>query len=235
MRRPASGTADPNRRQALNPELLDQTIRLLSAAQRPIALILLSKQQPLGKQQRMTGLRILLASIPDVLLLASEPAVALDTVLYGASAASVGVTSGLRQPSPPPKGGGFANGYVTGMLLRELWEHRSPVTYADWYRGRPEPVCVLCPEQRSFASYDPGSRDKNIILRHNLRTWLAVLDELRALPLSEARSHLAQERREALDRNAQLRPQATLSEFDPVLRQLVALDDGMLPQSLLGR
>jgi hypothetical protein len=225
----------PTEARILEPSLRPAVCRLLASARVPVGLILVASGQPMAIAGRVAGLRALLGGVPDTMVLACEPAVALDVTLRGACVSSVGVTGGLRRPSPPGNDLRFASGFVSGMFLRDLWEHRSPPTYAEWYEGHREPRCTSCPEHRSFASYDSGAEDKAAILRHNLHTWLAVLDELDPGDLLAARAFLAHERRRGLDRHAQLRPQATLREFDPVIRQLVMLDDGGLPSSLADR
>ncbi len=224
----------PTHAQVLDPWMLERTCQVLQKARSPIALILADDApQPFAALQRMDGLRTLLATVPDVLLLACEPSVALDATMHGACATAIGVNSGLRLPKPPPRtNGGPA---APRMWLHELWEHRSPKTYAKWYQGLDEPYCEFCSVQRSFASYGPGTPDRQASYRHTLHSWLGVLDDLAGLSSAEARSVLAEQRLQALDRHAELRPQDGLGEFDPVVRQLVVLDEGRLPHSLVQR
>jgi hypothetical protein len=238
----AAASCDDSRTVALIPTdaaVLDgprasDLLHLLANSPGPVAVVLTGKPQPFGAKNRVAGLRALLSAAPGTMVLASEPAIALDSVLHGAGVASVGVTSVLRKPGSLGDSAGFANGRVSGMFLRDLWEHRSPPTYAEWYEGSREPRCRMC-EVRSFASYDCSSRDKAQITRHNVHAWLQVLDEIDKRDLFEARAFLMAERRSGLDRHGVLRPFAPLKEFDQVIRQLVLLDDGTLPASLNGR
>ncbi|WP_285600501.1 hypothetical protein [Kineosporia sp. NBRC 101731] len=226
----------PTHARVLEPHLIQRMCRLLAAARSPVALVLADEaDQPLGKAHRIAGLRTLLSAVPDVLLLGCEPVVAMDAILQGACAAAIGVNSSLRLPRPPSDSNGGPA--VPRMFLRELWEHRSPPTYAQWYEiaEESEPSCTSCGDERSFSSYGTGDHDRKRIYRHTLHTWLELLDELVDCDRDEAQGLLADERRQALDRNAQLRPYEPLRAFDPVLRQLVMLDYGRLPTSLARR
>jgi hypothetical protein len=112
------------------------------------------------------------------------------------------------------------------LFLRELWEHRSPGIYADWYANSPSPICRAC-GGRALDAFDNDEADKQAVLRHNLHAWLAVADELGTKNAAEQHRWLADEWSAALAAHLSLRPALGNIEADRVLRQLVELDDPM--------
>ncbi|NIH86382.1 hypothetical protein [Amycolatopsis granulosa] len=210
----------------LDPEQLGTFIDVVSRSVKPLAFVFAAKRRPLGSAGRVAGLRALLAAVPGSLLLATEVLAALDGLTRGAAAAAIGLTGGLRRPARPDDvtGGGFSNGALPGLFLRELCEHRSPMTYADWYANSPSPRCGRC-GGRALDSFAGTDQDRRAILRHNVHTWLAMWDELHPLRREEQQQALAEELRTAFSRHARLRLGNVRLEVDPLLRQLVELDD----------
>jgi len=200
-------------------------VRALSAAERPIALIFAAKSHPLGHRGRPAGLRQVVSEIGSCIVLAIEPITAADALSFGAAAA-IGMTGGLRRPRRPydPKGGPDARNFTPGLFLRELWEHRSPDTYADWFANSLSPTCPAC-GNRALDAFGRNPADKDAVLRHNVHAWLRVHADLQGRDLRARRQMLAAERLEALAAHLQLRPASGYVEADPVLRQLVELDD----------
>jgi hypothetical protein len=216
-------------------ESLDRFVDTVAQARRRIAVLFAAASRPLARVPRAASLRELVATVPGAMVVGCEAVTALDALTYGAAAAGVGVTSSLRQPRRPgDPGARFAFKGIPGMFLRDLWEHRSPTVYADWYLSRPQPSCDRCPEARTFESWESTTADKAAICRHNIHTWLSVLDELDAVGRAAGRSWLAAQRRGGLDRHLALRPYASPSEFDLLLRQYAWLD-GLLPTELRRR
>ena len=223
---------------ATDAAMLDRPERFFDTVRRSrhrLAFLFASNDAPLATASRAGGLRDLLAEVPDSMVIGCEPITALDALTRGASTAGVGVSSTLRRPRRPGDiNARFAAKYLPGMFLRELWEHRSPQTYADWYLNHPQPTCARCPEPRSFESFEPTTNDKHVIMRHNIHGWLGVLDEMGERDPVVARRWLAEQRALGLDRHLALRPFADLGEFDSLLRQYARLD-GLLPAALNGR
>lgn len=222
----------PTHIHALGPASVQRLCRTLNFSRSPVALLLVSDKsiRPFTAFEHVAGLRKLLQHKQNVILLACGPIIGLDAILHGAGQASIGISAMWRSPVPP--GTPFRSGeqYELSMLQRSLWEHQTPSTFAGWYRGFDEPLCQSCPEDRRLSSFKEDSpADREFILRHNAHSWLEALGELDGLTLPEARTHLSEERRDALFWHSQLRPQVPLSEFDPGLRHLVEIDDGQLP------
>lgn len=95
----------------------------------PAAVMFADADQAMTKDGRAANLRWLLAQVPDLTVLATEPLMALDVAAREA-AASIGIRSGLRRPQRPQdrgKGHPMAAGWLPGLLLRDLLELRSPV------------------------------------------------------------------------------------------------------------
>lgn len=193
---------------------------------RPVAFSFAAKNTPLRRHGRARDLRDLMSKRPNCFLVATEPLAATDAYAHGASGAAIGISGGTRKPRRPvdPSGGGNAKGFVPGLFLRDLWEHRSPDIYADWFANSVSPTCSAC-NGRALDVFDSTDADKNVVLRHNVHTWLAVLDELRVRTSAEQRRWLADEWATALAAHLTLRPAAGSIEADHVLRQLVELDD----------
>lgn len=193
---------------------------------RPVAFVFAEKDRPLQRRGRVAGLRYLMSQRPGCFLVATEPVVATDAYAHGASGAAIGISGGTRKPQRPGDsgGGGNAKGFVPSLFLRDLWEHRSPDIYADWFANSVSPTCPAC-NGRALDVFDTTNADKDVVLRHNVHTWLAVLDELRARTRADQRRWSANEWATALAAHLMLRPAADTIEADFVLRQLVELDD----------
>lgn len=213
---------------ATDAAMLDDVIRFICVVKRstrPVGFVFAAAQTPLRRRQRAAGLRKVVAAMPGCLLLATEVLAATDALAQGAGSAAIGVTGGLRRPRRPgdPKDGPYAVNALPGLFLRDLWEHRSPGIYADWYAGAQSPCCRDC--GRSLDYFDTTRSERETILRHGIRGWLDVLSEIGDLPSQSQRAWLAEERLDAFTRHANLRPVRTAVEADPLLRQLVELDD----------
>lgn len=191
---------------------------------RPLAFVFAAPSNPVASRDRMSGLRELVARYPGCLLVATDAVVGCDAAARGVSAA-IGVTSGLRRPTRPGESsGGYSNGYAPGLFLRELWEFRSPTTYADWYADTPSPTCADC-GGRALDTFTADPADKQAILRHNVHAWLAVLDEITARDPLAAQAWLDADRRRALSAHLGLRPGAGVVSADRALRSLCEIDD----------
>jgi hypothetical protein len=194
---------------------------------RATAFLFAAARKPLATWGRAAGLRDLVSALPGCLLLGTEVLAATDVLAHGAGAAAIGLTGGLRRPNRPGDQGGGNNavGGVPGLFLRDLWEQRSPSMYADWYAGRPSPHCSTC--GRVLDSFGSTRSEKKVVLRHNVHAWLEVFSDIGHLRPPERRRWLVGERLDAFMRHASLRPAQSEVEADPLLRQLVELDDPM--------
>lgn len=114
--------------------------------------------------------------------------------------------------------------FVPGLFLRDLWEHRSPSTYADWYANSPSPTCDEC-GGRALDEFGSDEADKQAVLCHNVHEWLGVHSRVCDLDPVGRRLVLGEERADALAAHLNLRPATFRVEADPVLRELVELDD----------
>lgn len=210
----------------LDRSYLPRFIRELSRAERSVALIFAAKSKPLAHWGRPAGLRQVVSAIENCNLLAVEPVTAADVLSFGASAAAIGMTGGLRRPRCPgdPKGGPDAHSFTPGLFLRDLWEHRSSGTYGDWFANSPSPTCHAC-GGRALDVFGSDEADKKAVLRHNVHAWLGVHADLRGQDCITQRRILGDERAAALAAHLSLRPASGHLEADPVLRQLVELDD----------
>ncbi|HEU0089829.1 MAG TPA: hypothetical protein VFQ77_19640 [Pseudonocardiaceae bacterium] len=202
-----------------------QTFVDVVVTDRPVAFVFAAGRAPFRPRGRVAGLRCLMSRLPGCFLLATEPLVATDGYAHGASGAAIGIGGGARQPKrPQDTSRPNAKGFLPGLFLRDLWEHRTPDVYADWFANSPSPTCRAC-NGRALDVFDHTDADKRIILSHNVHTWLAVFDELRARARTEQRRWSAGEWASALAAHLTLRPAAGTLEADIVLRQLVELDD----------
>ena len=200
--------------------------KILSGASRPLALLFAARDKPLARWGRPAALRQVVSAVPGCLLLGAEPIIAADAFARGASGAAIGISGGLRRPRRPGDQGGPNNaaGFVPGLFLRDLWEHRSPGIYADWYANSPSPTCGAC-GGRALDEFGCDEADKQAVLRHNVHAWLEVHAGLRGLDPAGRRAALARERADALAAHLTLRPAAVTVEADPLLRRLAELDD----------
>jgi hypothetical protein len=210
----------------LDPPYRQRFIRALNFTRRPVALIFAAKSRPLGGHGRPAGLRKVISEVSGCILLAVEPIAAADAVSFGAGAVAIGMTGRLRQPRRPGDLGAGPNAlnFTPGLFLRELWEHRSPDTYGDWFANSPSPTCDVC-GGRALDCFGRDPSDKEIVLRHNVHAWLGVHADLHGLNLTARRLMMTAERADALAAHLQLRPAVGHVEADSVLRQLVELDD----------
>jgi hypothetical protein len=215
---------------ATDPAMLDApllplfTSQLVSAA-RPLALLFATGGRPLEKRGRAAALRQLLTVLPNATVLATEPLVAADVLSHG-GAASIGLRSGLREPSRPidRAGGGYSEAFLPGLFLRELWEHRSPGVYADWYVTAQSPWCGPC--GRHLDVFSTAGSDKRQILLHNVHEWLTVAEDLgRRQGHGRQRAFLHQEHLSALGRHVTLHRVNAAVRADRLLRVLAELDD----------
>ncbi|MGQ0774233.1 MAG: hypothetical protein ACT4NY_07440 [Pseudonocardiales bacterium] len=182
---------------ATDAAMLDSTYRQtfveLLVTNRPVAFAFAGTNPPFESPGRVAGLRYLMSKRPGCLLICTEPTVATDAYAHGASGAALGITGGVRKPRRPgDPGGGNAKGFLPGLFLRDLWEHRSPDIYADWFANSPSPTCPAC-NGRALDVFDNTDADKRIVLRHNVHTWLMVFDELRGRTRTEQRRWSADE------------------------------------------
>ena len=196
----------------------------LAGAGRPLAMLLAAKNQPFASRDRLAALRGLLDRLPGLVLLATEPLVALDAAARGGVGA-VGHRGGLRRPGRPgDPGGPRAAGWLPGLLLARLWAVRSPSVYADWYAGTDSPSCDDC--GRPLDVFATSDGDKDAILAHNVHELLRCADDLfRREGAARRQAHLAASIVDALAEHAALHPAAAGHEADPVLRRLAELDD----------
>jgi hypothetical protein len=210
----------------LDDSCLPRFIRALSGTNRPLALLFAARSKPLARWGRAAALREVMSAIPGCLVLAVEPITAADAFAYGASGAAIGISGGLRRPRRPGdrSGGPNARDFTPGLFLRDLWEHRSPGTYGDWYGNSPSPTCGAC-GGRALDEFGNDEADKVAVLRHNVHAWLGVHSELCSFDPLSRRLILAEERANALAAHLALRPASATVEADPILRQLVELDD----------
>jgi hypothetical protein len=210
----------------LDPPFLAAFTRTLTGAGRPLALLFAAASKPLARWGRAAALRRVMSAVPGCVLLATEPIIAADAFACGAAGAAIGISGGVRRPRRPGDRGGGPNArdFVPGLFLRGLWEHRSPSTYADWYANSLSPTCGAC-GGRALDEFGSGEADKEAVLGHNVHEWLGVYAELRCLDLVRRRRLLVAERAAALAAHLILRPAVVTVEADPVLRQLVELDD----------
>jgi hypothetical protein len=192
----------------------------------PAALLFADADQAMAREGRAANLRWLLAEVPELAVLATEPLMALDVAAHE-GAASIGIRSGLRRPERPQDRGKkrpMAAGWLPGLFLRDLLELRSPNTYADWYITQPSPTCGTC--GRPLDLFSTTTADKERILLHTLHTWLDLADDMRRRNgPARQQAFLANERLLALDRHVQLHPFAPKHEVDVLLRRLAELDD----------
>jgi hypothetical protein len=210
----------------LDPSCIHAFCAALSRTNRPLALLFAAKNKPLACWGRAAALRQVMTAVPGCLLLAVEPIIAADAFSYGASATGIGISGGLRRPRRPGDAGGGPNArdFMPGLFLRDLWEHRSASTYADWYANSPSPSCGAC-GGRALDEFGSDDADKEDVLRHNVHAWLEVHSELRVIDPVSRRAVLAGERADALAAHLSLRPATFKLEADLVLRQLAELDD----------
>lgn len=197
----------------------------LVALERQVAVSFAAPRQPLAPGNRMAALRSLVTLLPGVVVLATEPLVALDVAARGATA-GVGMRSSLRHPRRPQDSGGgpLAQGWLPGLFLSELLEFRSPSTYADWYINSPSPRCHTCSRQLDL--FSNSHADKASILLHNVHAWLDWTTEMRRRQgLGRRQGLLVQDRLDALDRHVLLHRRAPRHGADPLLRSLARLDD----------
>jgi len=208
----------------LDPPCLTTFMRTLNTT-RSLAFIFADKSHPLGRRGRAAGLRNLVAAFPGCALLATEPIVATDAYAHGAGCAAIGITGGLRRPRRPgDNGGSNAKDFLPGLFLREMWEHRSPSVYADWFANSPPPTCDDCGGRAIHRFYN-NENDRLAVLRHNVHAWLGLYDELGPRSLTGRWAWSSDEWATALAAHVSLRPAHGTVEADPVLRQLVELDD----------
>jgi len=193
---------------------------------RPMAFVFAAKDGPFNRRHRAAGLRYLMSRRPGSLLMATEPLAATDAYAHGAAGAAIGVGGGTRRPKRPGDQGGGpdAKDFMPGLFLRELWEHRTPGIYADWFANSPSPTCPDC-NDRALDVFDKTDTDKRNVLCHNVHAWLAVFNELRVQTPPEQRRWSADEWLTALTAHLTLRPGVGTVGADLLLRQLVELDD----------
>lgn len=195
------------------------------AGERQLAFAFAGKSEPLARRGRIAGLRKVLARFPGSLVIAANVLLGTDVVAQG-GAAAVGLTGGLRRPHRPWDTGGpaLANGWVPALFLRQLWETRSPSTYADWFANSPSPTCTDC-GGRALDGFSNHPADKEQVLRHNVHAWLGVQTEITRRRPAAAQDWLNTERCRGLAAHAAIRPIPVTLQADMLLRALCELDD----------
>lgn len=191
---------------------------------RPMAFVFAGPSEPLAAAGRAAGMRALVAALPGSLVVGVDALMGTDIAARG-GAAAIGATGSLRRPvRPGDPSGGFANGYAPGAFLRDLWELRSPDTYADWYANSPSPVCEPCGD-RALDSFTNSPADKARVFAHNAHSWLGVLDEIARRRPDAAREWLAADRRRGFEAHLALAGAGATMSADRLLRRLCELDD----------
>ncbi|MFD9891556.1 hypothetical protein ACFWY9_19645 [Amycolatopsis sp. NPDC059027] len=210
----------------LDPQYFATFVQLTSARRQPVGFVFASNQPPFNRRGRAAALRALTKAVPGSMLLGVDALVGLDAPVHGAHMSAIGITGGQRRPRRPGDngGGGNARDWVPGLFLRDLWEQRSPSTYADWYANSRSPVCAAC-GGRALDSFGNSDDEKHAVLSHNVHAWLGVLTEMRQVADTERAGWLAEQRLGGFEAHAMLRPAGVRMEADLVLRQLVELDD----------
>lgn len=208
----------------LDGQNLSQFVDIVGEAKGPLAFLFASAQPPFEKRGRAAAMRALVIEFPGAILIGVDALIGLDGIVRGAQATAIGVTGSLRRPHRPgDQGGPPARQWMPGMFIRELWEQRSPTIYADWYEGRPSPMCEQCGRRLDIFGNSPS--EKLAILSHGVHAWLSVLTEMSAQPQSARTAWLASQRQAGFEAHADLRPRQITVEADRLLRQLVELDD----------
>ncbi len=211
---------------ALDPARLPALLDVVGeeSAGHPMAFVFAGTGDPLAVGHRAAGLRALLAALPGSLIVGVDVLMGTDVAAHGGTAA-IGATGSLRRPSRPgDTGRGFANGFAPGAFLRDLWELRSPDTYADWYANSPSPVCQEC-DGRAVDSFTGSPADKARVFAHNAHAWLDVADEISRRQPHAARQWLDAERRRGFEAHLALTGTGTALAADRLLRRLCELDD----------
>ena len=95
---------------------------LEGTAERPFTFVFADRANPMGRYQRLVGMRQLLKRHPGSGIVQVDPLVAADALAHGAGWVAVGASSSRRLPGRPsdPSGGRMAAGFLPGLFLLEL-------------------------------------------------------------------------------------------------------------------
>lgn len=176
-------------------------------------------------RNRIKGLRRVLKQHPGAWIIGVDPLIASDAIACGAGLAAVGVSGAARNPAGPNDKGFCpdSDGFLPGLFLPSLLEHRSPRTYAKWFANSAVDTCDEC--GRRLDSFQCTDADKLAILRHNLHATHALVDALTAREPATQRPWLGRRRCNALAAHLQMNPIAATVDADRTLRALCELDD----------
>lgn len=194
---------------------------------RRLAFVFTGCNQPFATnaKSRIAGLRQVLAQHPGAWLIGVDPLIATDAIAHGAGLAAVGVSSSARNPAGPndKKFNPDADGFVPGLFLPSLLEHRSPRTYEKWFANSAVDTCGEC--GRRLDNFHPTDADKLAILQHNLHATGALVHDLTEQQPANQRVWLDRRRCNALTAHLRLKAAAGTVDADRTLRALCELDD----------
>lgn len=180
-------------------EHLDVLKSRLEAFEKPVALALENKEDPLGEKGAAAGLCALLGTGLPIFLLRSDTS-AIGALAYGAGGVSVGTESGLRHIYPLVKAGGAPP--KTSILVPELLTYYLLDKVGDGVQLNPDLRlwmchCMACAGRRlDWVRFEGGSADA---FAHSLSSLAAIGRSISATP-----SGLRQEAWTELCQNAQL-------------------------------
>ena len=197
---------------------------LAATTPRQFAFLFAAARQPLANWERLTGLRSLLAAYPGSYILGADVLAGTDALAHGAALVGVGAASSRRQPTRPKDPGGPPSvGFLPGLWLRELFDTRSPLVFADWFANEPSPYCHHC--RRPLDLFDTTAGDKAAIIRHNVHAIADFVADMNRQPHHHRSAWLAQARVEAFERHLWLTAAARPIDADRALRALCEMDD----------
>ncbi len=172
----------------------------MSFARVPVAVALEHSADPLGVQQVLRGLLLLLATGVPVVLLRSDVS-AIGALCHGAHAAAVGTTTSLRHiyPMPKPDAGGGGRRAGVAVFVPHCLSYLGVDKVAGAVQRTPDMShlwvceCTACAGRTMdhFATIRDEATRTDVAFRHSVELLHQLRDELLAPHLDEADRELA--------------------------------------------
>jgi hypothetical protein len=156
----------------------------LQASIRPIALVVVGQLDPYEDPEIAEGLvEVITACSARLFLHRTDPGAAIEVLALGGAGASIGVTASLRHMVPPQRRAQKRRRRpprqrALHVFVPGIDEFRDVSELETWF-GDDAPECAIpncCGRGLTSFSRDPS--DTEVLAEHNVRGWLAVMEEV---------------------------------------------------------
>jgi hypothetical protein len=166
---------------------LEHALAALSDVDRPVALVLAHRKDPLGPTGSVGGLLTLTRGVPDLTLLRCDHG-AIGALAFGAAHGSIGLTPTYRHFVPPDAdGGGIPDDRTPRVFVSDLMDWFAASKIAGWGTTQVDLVChrACCRGADLVDFFDPRYEVRADV--HNVTTIAGIADHVLGAPNEDKR------------------------------------------------